>query len=339
MSSLEEEIFGSGHPLLEHVFLWRRYVDDVFCIWTGPTDSTAGFLEFMNSFYPSIKFTVEVGGNKINFLDLTITNVQNRFDFGICRKTTATDILIHGSSFCSFPHKVAAFNSFIHRMVSLPLSPSAFAKEASILRQLAHSNSININIDGFIRRKMVKVALSRTTTFTPSRTNKRKRFVPLPYLPKLTSQLGEVIKGCNMVPIYYPYLKLGRLFPKGKDSTPPLSRSGVYLLCCNDCSAGYVGETGRSFSTRIGDHVSAYVNNNPTKSAFARHLIDFGHSGGVEKILYCEENYRRRLALEEIEIGKMKMLHNFNLLNRTTHMNELIKSIYFVSPSYTCTDL
>ena len=49
MCGYEEELFQSGHPLLDHVFLWRRYVDDVFCIWTGPIHAIQDFLDFLNS--------------------------------------------------------------------------------------------------------------------------------------------------------------------------------------------------------------------------------------------------------------------------------------------------
>ena len=105
MSRLETEVFQSGHPLLPHVFLRRRYVDDIFCIWNGPVDSIDYFLEFLNSLYPSIDFYVEIGNSKLNFLDLTLTLLPNQFDFEIYRKTTTTDILIHGTSFNPFPHK------------------------------------------------------------------------------------------------------------------------------------------------------------------------------------------------------------------------------------------
>jgi len=74
----------------------------------------------------------------------------------------------------------------------------------------------------------VRVALSHTKSFDqPSWTNKRKKFVPMSFIPKLTSRLGEVLKSVNMNPVFYPYIKIGRLFPNGKDSTPPLAKSDV----------------------------------------------------------------------------------------------------------------
>jgi len=79
----------------------------------------------------------------------------------------------------------------------------------------------------------------------------------MPFIPKLTSKLGEVLKSVNMNPVFYPYIKIGRLFPDGQDSTPPLAKSDVYLLSCRDCPAVYVGKTGRCFAARFCDHLSA----------------------------------------------------------------------------------
>ena len=111
-----------------------------------------------------------------------------------------------------------------------------------------------MEVDGLIRRKIMKVALSRTTTFDrPPRTNKRKNFIPLPFFPSITSQLGEVLKTVKMSPVFYPHVTIGRLFSKGKGLTHPLARSGVYLLSCGDCPAVYIGEIRRSFATRFCD--------------------------------------------------------------------------------------
>ena len=55
------------------VFDPERYVDDVLCLWDGPPDSIPLFLNFINSFYSSINFTVEIEGTQISLPDLTIS--------------------------------------------------------------------------------------------------------------------------------------------------------------------------------------------------------------------------------------------------------------------------
>lgn len=332
MDKLETEIFQSDHPLLTHIAYWRRYVDDILCVWTGPIDKVKEFLQFINKFYKSIEFTAEIGGPKINFLDLSISISTGKFTFGVYRKPTSTDTLIHGSSFCPFPHKLSAFHYFIHRLVSLPLTPESYANEVSTIKQLAIVNKIDINVDGLIRKKKMKVAFQTTISLTPLRTGK-KRPVRIPYLPPLTTNLGKVIKTINRTPIFYSLSTLGRLFPNGKDSTPSLSKSGVYLLRCRDCQAAYVGETGRSFRTRIKEHISAYLNNNYTKSAFAKHLLEENHQPDGPILLHFEDRFRPRLALETIEITKLMADQKFHVLNRGFVNDELISSIFNTSSS------
>ena len=77
----------------------------------------------------------------------------------------------------------------------------------------------------------------------------------------------------------------------------------MYFLSCRDCPAQYIGETGGSFAAQFCDHLSAYVNKKPTRSAYAAHLIDTDHVPGNEQVLPVECNFRRRTALENNEIG------------------------------------
>ena len=129
MSKFESDLFSSGHHLLNNIVYWRRYVDDVLCTWTGHRDLCLEFLAYLNKHYPSIKFTLEVGGTSINFLNLTVSERDGVYEFEVYRKDTSTDGLVHGSSFCSVAHKYAAFNSFVHRLRDILLSQTAFRME------------------------------------------------------------------------------------------------------------------------------------------------------------------------------------------------------------------
>ena len=39
--------------------LWKRYIDDIFTIWSGTEDELLKFLKFINSYHKTIKFTAE----------------------------------------------------------------------------------------------------------------------------------------------------------------------------------------------------------------------------------------------------------------------------------------
>ena len=57
-------------------WIWFRYVDDIFFIWTATGKGLDDFLEQLNNFHPHLKFTNEHSKEQINFLDVT-TRVNN----------------------------------------------------------------------------------------------------------------------------------------------------------------------------------------------------------------------------------------------------------------------
>mgnify|MGYP000914694660 CR=1 FL=1 len=110
MERLENELFQSDHPLFALIVLWRRYIDDIFCIWTGSEQALHQLLEVLNGLYPSIQFTIEAGGATLNFHDLKISTQQQMYAFKIYRKPANPDITIHGESHCPLPHELAVNN-------------------------------------------------------------------------------------------------------------------------------------------------------------------------------------------------------------------------------------
>jgi len=76
MDDLESSVLDS-HPNSSSVRFWTRYVDDVLCMWRGSVSELQKFHDYLNNFHPSVSFTVEVGGSKISYLDLTIAFVES----------------------------------------------------------------------------------------------------------------------------------------------------------------------------------------------------------------------------------------------------------------------
>ena len=70
MTDLEETIINTFE---EKPMIWWRYIDDIFFIWEHGEESLEKFLNKLNSFHPTIKFTVEYSKETINFLDVNIT--------------------------------------------------------------------------------------------------------------------------------------------------------------------------------------------------------------------------------------------------------------------------
>ena len=52
--------------------VWKRYIDDILCIWTGSRSELDNFLDRLNRAHHSIKFTWSISNERIQFLDLNI---------------------------------------------------------------------------------------------------------------------------------------------------------------------------------------------------------------------------------------------------------------------------
>ena len=70
------------HRLLEELphkpFTWWRFLDDIFCIWTGTLEQLHEMFETMNNFHPTIKFTMDImENNTIPFLDVLVKKEED----------------------------------------------------------------------------------------------------------------------------------------------------------------------------------------------------------------------------------------------------------------------
>ena len=73
MADLEEKILNAFE---EKPMIWWRYIDDIFFIWEHGEESLEKFLNKLNGFHPTIKFTAECSKETINFLDVNIRLVE-----------------------------------------------------------------------------------------------------------------------------------------------------------------------------------------------------------------------------------------------------------------------
>ena len=64
MAELEEKILNASE---KKPLIWWSYIDDIFFIWEHGEESLEKFLNKLNSFHPTIKFTAEYSKETINF--------------------------------------------------------------------------------------------------------------------------------------------------------------------------------------------------------------------------------------------------------------------------------
>ena len=140
-------IFTKNNTFYNNIIFYAKYVDDTFLIFDGTIRQIDNFLNYLNKKSKNIQFTVEHENNKrINFLDLTIIKNFNHLEFKIYRKLTTTDTTIHAKSFHPYHQKMAAYNSFIHRLINTPLNHSDYLYEINIIKNIAINNGYNPNI-------------------------------------------------------------------------------------------------------------------------------------------------------------------------------------------------
>ena len=75
MDSLEEDILSNS--LLKSL-VWWRYIDDIFMMREHGEKKLKKFLETLNCYHSTIKFTAEYSRAKTNFLDVTVMKNGNQ---------------------------------------------------------------------------------------------------------------------------------------------------------------------------------------------------------------------------------------------------------------------
>ena len=87
MSDLEEKIFKDcdKRPLT-----WWRYIDDTFMLWQHGEKELEKFLEFVNYYHPTIKFTANYSRKEVNFLDVSVRKTINQLVTDLYIKPTDT---------------------------------------------------------------------------------------------------------------------------------------------------------------------------------------------------------------------------------------------------------
>ena len=72
---------------------YARYVDDCICVFDN-VSKIEKFHEFLNKQHSNLKFTVDIGGNSIAFLDVKI-NITDSVETIIFRKESFTNLLLN----------------------------------------------------------------------------------------------------------------------------------------------------------------------------------------------------------------------------------------------------
>ena len=85
MADLEKRLLAAS-PLKP--FVWKRFMDDTFSLWNIPIEEVSIFVNFANSFHPTIKFTCEMSSERAVFLDTEVFRGLRLSSLGILDSQT-----------------------------------------------------------------------------------------------------------------------------------------------------------------------------------------------------------------------------------------------------------
>ena len=198
------------------------------------------------------------------------------------RKPTHTDQYLHFDSHHPISHKLSVIRTLNYRAQTAVTDPEERTKELDhikgALRRCGYRQWAFDLADSHSNTPADKKARPQTDQTGPSKKN--TTFCTLPFVDGLSQKLQRVFKSYGVATSFRPHTTLRKLFVAPKDPVPIDKRSGcVYELSCQQCSATYIGQTGRQLGQRIKEHKSSAPSRIPSAvkehSTEAHHIIDW----------------------------------------------------------------
>ena len=223
--------------------------------------------------------------SRINFLDITIQNKENKLLFNIYRKPTATDVIIP-KDFCHpLEQKHAAIRHMINRMNTYRLNDDSKRTEHQIIEQIIINNGYETSFIKQFNKPRHKDNTNNTKDSWAKFTYFGRERQVITKLYKET-QLRIAYKVNNTIN-KQPAPKLCNPKPQQQ-----YEQSGVYSLHLpglpHEMSARQAVHSKKRYKEYFHDYKY-----NIRKSSFATHLLDNNHSMGhineIMKIIYTTE--------------------------------------------------
>lgn len=302
------------HPLFPRYY--RRYIDDIFAIQNKRKFDIVKklFEDEMDKIKDgAIRFTIErqVDG-KLPFLNVMCDIVDGKIEIDVYRKPCKTMRLITNDSFHDMKHKMAAYHSMAHYMMSIPLSDHKIEKETNKILEIGRVNGFKESaILDIIDKHKEKKQRSEMSTLYDDPDDPPKR-ISFRYYPKVTKSLKHVYKRFDIELVHRNEGSLRSLLGTTKDTPLDLHKSGIYRIQCGCCGRLYFGMTVRKLFVRFNEHIKSAKWKQKTAVGqhifSAKHKIDIGNLKLIQPVrqLWKVEYY------EAIHIHKHK---HENLLN------------------------
>ena len=237
-----------------------RYVDDVFVVFRKGVNFIP-FYERLNNLHKNIKFTYEVGGNQMPFLDIAVTLSSSGLKTTVYRKKTDTNVLLNYKAVAPNNWKKGLIKCFLHRAQTVCSDNDLLEKEMENLKTIFFKNGYPENF--FLKVKTEFLNSKPKSTEQQEKSKKEKKpIVKIPYVGKTSTLFARRLKKLLAKENYpdfqviYETTKIQESF-KLKDDHPKeiLSKIVYRFTCSGDPNVHYIGHTGRSLRERFLEHI------------------------------------------------------------------------------------
>lgn len=307
---------------------YYRYVDDtLICVKKEDIDIV---LSVFNNHNPSLKFTSESeNNNSINFLDLTLTKVNNKIITNWYIKPSNSSRLLNYNSNHSIQLKKNIIYNLTDRAISLS-NKQFHSMNLNIITDLLKENDYPPPfIESCISYRLRKIFFSQSSISPESTFHNNSRIfsntISLPFNNNAFFKSKNFLKEHNISVVPHINRNLSHIITLGKDRTKKEDTTGtVYKFDCKECPATYIGETKRPLKIRLREHMT----NKDRKSVVALHIQNHeNHSfdWNNARILDREKNYHKRKLSESIHINCFS--NTINKKEDTQFLNRIYRNI------------
>ena len=221
----------------------------------------------------------------------------------VYRKPTHTGRYLDFASHHPPIHKKAVVKTLFSRAKSLS-SCAKLHEECCHITEVLSANHYP--------RKFIDRAYRAHPRPKPSDDSSFKKTVLIPYIGGLSEAIQRFLAEVDIRVVFRPLSTLRQQLVHPKNDTPTTKKSNVvYSIPCTTCPAVYIGQTSRTFNTRINEHKAAVKHARTEVSAVAEHVWQEKHQMDFQKtcILAHEPNLHQRCFLESWHIQKQHTIN------------------------------
>ena len=204
-------------------------------------------------------------------------------------------------------------------MVKFPLTRASYEKEREKIVTIGLKNGYKKSaIENIIKKHERREQMLQYSTFYdhPRPPNDEVTRISMVYCPEITKVLKPIYQKMNIELVHRNCNSVRQLLGSLKDPIPEVHKSGIYKVTCQEgCPFIYIGRSVRRILVRFGNHMDGWINNEPSESAIASHLINENHETDGENLsLVRQYNDARKIdAMEAVYINKYK---HYQLMNK-----------------------